>query len=363
VAVISAASSYGMLRRTWLLATITCTLGAFAVTIALAPTGSTSPTEGLRWLLFVGSSVHVASTAWFFTLPEVRAHARGHPARYLLAPLLLVLVGAAVAAATPTHVLTWLLVAFFGWQFWHFQKQNLGMAALAAISSGGQRLSEAERRALKVAGAAGVLGLLAHPRLLELDAQAVDWAFAVAAVGFAAAVTYGVRRLALRRATAGFGAVYLSSLLFFAPVFVFSNPYAAVAGLVMAHGGQYLVLVGLIAGADRPDRTRVVGLALLVNVALLGGLALNAASHLHTGGPAARAVYGCYLGLTMAHFVIDAGLWRLRDEFPRSLLAATVPYLLGQPPPQPPAAPDAGPMANTRTNAAMATSTRTSGHQ
>ena len=63
-------------------------------------------------------------------------------------------------------------------------------------------------------------------------------------------------------------------------------------------------------------------LALLMIVALLGGLALNAASHLHTGGPAARAVFGCYLGLTMAHFVIDAGLWRLREEFPRSLLAA-----------------------------------------
>jgi hypothetical protein len=30
----------------------------------------------------------------------------------------------------------------------------------------------------------------------------------------------------------------------------------------------------------------------------------------------------------MAHFVIDAGLWRLRDPFPRAFLASRVPSLL-----------------------------------
>jgi hypothetical protein len=33
----------------------------------------------------------------------------------------------------------------------------------------------------------------------------------------------------------------------------------------------------------------------------------------------------------MAHFVIDAGLWRLREPFARSFLAERVPYLV--PPP------------------------------
>jgi hypothetical protein len=199
--------------------------------------------------------------------------------------------------------------------------------------------------------------------LLQLTATSTDWLFVAAAVGFVAAVAYGLTPLRARPATGAFTVIYASSLLFFAPVFLFGNPYAAVAGLVVAHGGQYLVLVGLMAGAHRRDRTRTTGLALMLNVALLGGLALNAASHQHAGGGLSRAVYGCYLGLTMAHFVIDAALWRLRDEFPRSLLAATVPYLLGQPPPQPPAAPDAGPMAITSTTTAIVTTSRSSGHQ
>jgi hypothetical protein len=33
----------------------------------------------------------------------------------------------------------------------------------------------------------------------------------------------------------------------------------------------------------------------------------------------------------MSHFVIDAGLWRLRDSFPRRFLASRVPYLLRPP--------------------------------
>jgi hypothetical protein len=38
-----------------------------------------------------------------------------------------------------------------------------------------------------------------------------------------------------------------------------------------------------------------------------------------------------YLGVVMAHFVIDAGLWRLRDSFPRRFLASRMPYLLRTP--------------------------------
>jgi hypothetical protein len=51
-------------------------------------------------------------------------------------------------------------------------------------------------------------------------------------------------------------------------------------------------------------------------------------SHLHSGGPAVRLVFGVYLGAVMAHLVVDAGLWRLRDPFPRVFLARRVPYLM-----------------------------------
>lgn len=44
--------------------------------------------------------------------------------------------------------------------------------------------------------------------------------------------------------------------------------------------------------------------------------------------PPGRLLFGGYLGAVMAHFVVDAGLWRLRDRFPRAFLADRVPYLV-----------------------------------
>lgn len=86
-------------------------------------------------LLFLGSSVHVAATGWFFTLPELRAHAAAHRGRYVVAPVALILGTAFAAALVPYKQLQWALLAFLAWQFFHFQKQNLGMAALAGLLS------------------------------------------------------------------------------------------------------------------------------------------------------------------------------------------------------------------------------------
>lgn len=52
------------------------------------------------------------------------------------------------------------------------------------------------------------------------------------------------------------------------------------------------------------------------------------ASDFQESAPLTRSLFGCFLGAVMAHFVIDAGLWRLRDRFPRLFLESRVPYLV-----------------------------------
>jgi hypothetical protein len=324
------------MRGIWLGGTIALTGAAFVVTILLAPPAQAQPVRAVQWLLFVGSSVHVAATGWFYSVPEIRRYAGENRQRYVLVPLGLVAGGAVLAALVSENLLTWLLLGFFGWQFYHFQKQNLGMVALAGVSRGAGSAGPGERRAIILTGLAGTAGLLVHPELLQLALPSpVRWLFPAAGLVFLGAVGYGLWQLRSRRRPAGFIVVYLISLLFFAPVFVFTSPYAAVAGLTIAHGYQYLLIVGLVAGARRPGRSALISLGVLVNVALLGGLALNAASHLHSAGPLGRAIFGAYLGVVMAHFVVDAGLWRLRDEFPRRFLTERVPYLLRPAQPEP----------------------------
>jgi hypothetical protein len=333
--------------RAWLVATALVTAGAIGAAIALAPPAGASPSRALAWLLFTGSSVHVASTGWFYTQREVRAHMREHRVRYLWVPLGLIAGAAALAFLLTPSTLEWPLLAYFAWQFFHYQKQNLGLAALAASASRAGPLSRGERRALLAAGIAGIGGLLGHPGLLQLAVRpALGVLFPVSAAGFAVAAGCGIAIFARRpvRPPAGLCVAYLGALLFSVPVFVFGSPYAAVAGMTVAHGLQYLLLMGLVAGGSpggslpsvggcpRRPGERGIGwllpVAVLANVALIGGALLSASSHLHGAAPAGRLVYGCYLGLVMSHFAVDAGLWRMRDPFPSSFLGARLPYLL-----------------------------------
>ncbi len=322
--------------RAWLAGTLTVTLAAAGAAIALAPPSGAPAPEGLAFLLFTGSSVHVASTGWFYTVPEVRAHMRQHPARYIWWPIALISGACAIAASVPRGAIYWLLLPYFGWQFFHYQKQNLGLAALCAAAHRLPPLSRAERRALTCAGLAGIAGLAAHPGLLQLPVRLpVPAVFGVAAIAFAVCVTVGAGCLLARpRADrpAGFCVVYLTALAFSLPVFLFASPYAAVAGLTIAHGLQYLLLMGLVAaGGQRRaagGTARAARLAALCNIALLGGAALSVASDQLIAGPTMRWLYGLFLGAVMAHFVVDAGLWRMRDEFPRAFLRSRLPYLL-----------------------------------
>jgi hypothetical protein len=324
--------------RAWLITTIAVTAGAAAGAIALAPAGSGPAPAGLAFLLFTGSSVHVASTGWFYTVAPFRAQVRRQKGRYLWWPLALIAGAGATALVVPRQLEYWLLLPYFGWQFFHFQKQNLGIAALAASSRRLQPLTAAERRALIAAGLAGIAGLLARPGLLQLPVrQVVPALFPAAAIAFAAAVAAGLGCLLARprrQRQAGFAVAYLMSLLFSLPVFLFSSPYAAVAGLTVAHGLQYLLLMGMLAGGRGSSRgksgigSRIGRLAVLCDIALLGGALLSAASDQATAPGTGKILFGVFLGAVMAHFVVDAGLWRMREEFPRAFLSGRLPYLV-----------------------------------
>jgi hypothetical protein len=235
-------------------------------------------------------------------IAEVRLDAAQHKLRYIWAPICLT-VGAAIEAVmfSPT-TMAWVLLPYFMWQFLHFQKQNLGMAAIAASAYGLRSLTRAERRSLTVAGIAGIGSVC---------------------IGLATLV-----KRPLPERPSNFTAIYVLALVFSLPIFIFKSPYAAVGGMTIAHGFQYLLLMGLIAAGPSRSSSRPVKLSVLCNIALLGGLALSAASHLHNSTPLLQLLFGAYLGVVMAHFVIDAGFWRMRDPFSRQFLARHVPYLV-----------------------------------
>jgi hypothetical protein len=259
--------------------------------------------------------VHVAATGALAGFAEVREHARQRPLRFLVLPAVVVIAGVVAAGAIPAARMSEILLGYFAWQFFHYQKQNVGLLALAAKAERVSSWSLLERRAVIGAGCAGIARPVTRPELLQLRTGSPVASLRVPAgegiIGaFAIAVGVGLFAVFRRRArdrTLRFVLLFLVMLLFPLPIFVFASPYAAVGGLTIAHGQQ----LGWIAVA-------VVAVGLVVNVA----------SHLHDGGTVARLGYGLYLGVVMAHFVVDASFWRLRDEFRRRFLAARLPWLM-----------------------------------
>ncbi|HEX3868543.1 MAG TPA: hypothetical protein VHV78_17390 [Gemmatimonadaceae bacterium] len=321
------------LRHIWTYGTILLTVGVTAALIVCAPSHGGRATGTLFAIVFIGSGVHVASTAWFYTVPAVREHARSHRVRYYVIPGALVAGTAVLAAAMPMARFRWFLVPYFAWQYFHYQKQNVGMSALAGASSSAGRLSTLQRRCIVSAGLAGIVALLAHPKLLGLGGlyEPRTAIFGAAAVAMSAAMVIGLASLATSKTQArepAFVVIYTSSLLFFVPVFLFRSPFAAASSFAIAHGYQYLLIMTLVAGADHAARQRLRALGALVVIAVLGGWLLYHGQTVRTVDAVGRAIFGAYLGFVMAHFVLDADLWRLRSEFQRRFLGDRLPYLL-----------------------------------
>jgi hypothetical protein len=326
-------ASYAPAGRAWRWTMVVVTGGALISAAALAPGRSGKPGHLLVWLLFVGSSVHVASTGWFLTSPDVRRHAVTNDRRGLIGlPFCCVVASGVAALLIPVHLLNWVLLAFFAWQFHHFQKQNLGLVALAASSAGLRGPRPLERRLIMFAGICGIAALLSDPRLLQLDMyRPLGAVTAIVFTGYVAALVVGSFALLRARGKrpASYCTLYLTALLFPLPIFIFRSPYAAVSGMTIGHGLQYLFLMGLVAQGGRTAGRRHREFAWVCAIALAGGLALSAASHLHVSGAAAlRGVFGLYVGLVCAHFLVDARLWRLSRPFPRAFLGARLPFLV-----------------------------------
>jgi hypothetical protein len=320
---------------------VAITAGAVALGVLAMPSHGAAPDAALAWLLFAGSSVHVAATLAPFTFAAVREHASRYPVRYRGVPAAL-LAAAITASLLPAPGRTAALLVFFSWQLCHYQKQNLGLACLVTVAARLPALNSTERRCIIGSGVGGVLALVAHPSVLQIvtfrppasfASGATSMAIVVIVVCFATAAVAVVRRVKAGTTTWMAAAVYLTTVAFPMPLATMRSPYGAIGGLTLAHGLQYLLLVGQVT-IGPPSRRRTQAdvarlLAVLALVLAAGGV-LAACSHLHQDGQlAARAIFGAYLAAVMSHFVVDAGLWRLREEFPRQWLTERAPQLLG----------------------------------
>ena len=270
-------------------------------------------------LNFIGANFHVASTGWFYADPVMRSHFRANPLRYLIVPGLLVTGSAAAFCFLDPSLSLYLLIPFFCWQLWHYQKQNSGLLSFIAAGTDGVPLSRWERRTLALSAFTGMMGFfhlfqIGLPNLsseftsLHRIGAVICWllpiAFCVSVIKTPALRTNRLRLV-----------FFLFGTLFFLPTFIFSDAVSATFGYALSHGLQYLVFMGFVSVGKKAP---IASLIVLLAMATLGGLLLNMAlvpDWLES--PSGRATFGVFLGVVMAHFVVDAGVWRLRETFQR----------------------------------------------
>jgi hypothetical protein len=291
-------------------------------------------------LTFLGGPAHVSVTAWLYADRVPRDYFRAHAVRYYWAPLGVIV---AVAAAfwlwpnqLPTHYIN---LTFSMWLLWHYQKQNWGIVSFCSRVSSREPASRWELWALRAAVIAGWMAALrpagiGHGTLVEgHEAGLFQLAVAVYAVVPVLVGVALVTQPALRRSPPRLFFLIVSCA-FFAPSFLFDDNASGFLTYALAHGLQYHVFMSHVAAAPDPGagaaasgRPRV-GVATLVVIVLTLGAFLYLAGDPTIGAKFdALPLYGLVVGITMAHFIVDAGIWRLRDDFVRGYVGNAFPFM------------------------------------
>lgn len=268
-------------------------------------------------------AAHVPTTASFYLDRSFRRYLMRHRGRYVAAPVCVVVVGVALAWWAPTRAVAAAFSLLIAWQLHHFTRQNLGVLSFLLRSARRPPVTREERSLVSLTGVAGILGFAPHYAGLPgigPSVQSVLWAAGLITLLLAAV------RLARVWPSDPLRAAALCGVMgFYLPLFLYrSNTFTATVAYSAAHGAQYLLMIGHVA-AGRSRRQVATWTLVLAMLVVGGGHLLDRASL--QNGTDLRWLYGMGLGITAAHFIIDAGVWRLRDPDQRAWMRERFAFL------------------------------------
>jgi hypothetical protein len=262
---------------------------------------------------------HVLSTLWFGADPDYVPVLKAHRWR-MIASLAVIPLAVGALAMADRLLSAWLYSAFLAWQAHHYNRQNYGVLSFAAAHDGLGQLPPEIGTILNLTTVAGALGMVTlptiYPRglpLLPFQTHAVvlgaRWIAAACVVAAIIAILVMLaRNQRLRRSPTVVLFLGLSSV-FFLPSLLPGAPQVSFWPYAMAHGAQYLVMMGITSSRATHAWTRIAGVA--VAATGLGAAAFQL--------PKLFLVQG-YMGVVVWHFLADARLWRLRDPMVRAIV-------------------------------------------
>jgi hypothetical protein len=334
-------------RRWFILALLVSTWVPLAFFIALGQvTTFGQGIGGIRSMLLFLSTAHVPATLFFYTDKEFAGIVRSKPARYIYFPLLLTIATGLLVAFSNTTTQAFVFLTFWGWQAFHYGRQNVGVYAFVSIAEKGKPASKLEKLAIDAGTICGILGTFkilgfnVSPGylhgLLELLYQFGK--FGLIGVGAFALLVYvkGFKETTLLKTV-----FFFTLTFFFLPIWLSDNINVTFLSYAIAHGLQYITFMSVVSMNSRPDAEassfpyRSVGkfllFLLLVGFIFYRSEDLRAMEMIRSSTVLLRSVdflVGAILGATMAHFVIDAGAWRLSKVAQRAYMSKRFGFLL-----------------------------------
>ena len=303
---------------------------------------------GTRTLLLFLGTAHVPATLFFYIDKDFSEIIRKHKARYVYFPILLTIATGLLFAFASAAVQAYILLMYWSWQAFHYGRQNLGIYSFVSIAQRGAAPSKSEKLVIDlgtwcgIVGTFKILGSGVAPSYLHQTFDTLYWAGTIAFVLVCAAslVVYAQN---LKRTTPLLTIFYFTLVCFFLPVFLSTNINVAFFSYAIAHGVQYILFMSVVSLNLDPHATAKrmqIGNAvkLLVLTLVVGFVFYRAgdlkAVQLITAHAALMKVVdfiiGAVLGATMAHFVVDAGAWRLSQTLQRMYIGKRFAFVFGE---------------------------------
>lgn len=310
--------------------------------------GSMFGYAGTRTLLLFLGTAHVPATLFFYVDKDFSEIIRKHKARYIYFPILLTIATGILFAFASTVVQAYILLMYWSWQAFHYGRQNLGIYSFVSIAQRSAAPSKYEKLVIDlgtwcgIVGTFKILGSGVAPKYLHGLFDTLYWAgtFAFVLVLIASVIIYAQN---VKRTTPLLTIYYFTLVCFFLPVFLSTNINVAFFSYAIAHGVQYILFMSVVSldlDPHAPAKQMQIGhavklllLTLVVGFVFFRAGDLKAVELITAHATLMRVVdfiIGAVLGATMAHFVVDAGAWRLSQTLQRVYISKRFAFVFDQ---------------------------------
>jgi MFS family permease len=297
--------------------------------------------------LFLGTA-HVPATFFFYTDRNFSHIVRGHKARYIYFPLALTIGAGLLVAFSNTQTQAYLFLVFWAWQAFHYGRQNLGIYSFTAIAQSAGAPDKLEKLAIDLATVCGILGtfrVLGMGVAPEYLRPLLDQLYRLGMFGYSGVIVFSLYVYAknFERTTLLKSIFFWTLVLFFLPIYLSNDINVTFLSYAIAHGLQYIIFMGIVSfNSEEGEHARAArirsALILMALMVMLGLIFYHAGTFksfefVKSNGLLVWSfdfLFGAVLGATMAHFVIDAGAWRLSKQPQREYMTKRFGFILAQ---------------------------------